>query len=806
MRQHRSVLFLYFLLGAYAVCAQATLLRETQVVLFGSEFSWGLVLACWLAGVAVGAQASGRLLTSTRRSWQAIAASSLAMPLLLAGAIVFLRGARLLLGTGPGEYIGPWGMLLVAAAATAPVSVWVGLAFPAASALLAGRYENTVERARSVGWVYLTEAAGSLVGGALFSLVFVTQLNPVSLVFCGGAVLAAATSYLIRERAWSGTAAGAALLWAAAAATVVLSGAASRLDEASVRLRWRSFAPGLELVDSKDSKYQNIAVGKVRDQFSLYTNGTVVSTWPDHSTLAIEAHLAACQHPAPRRMLVLGGGAEGILKELQLHRPERLDYVTLDRKVLELLLPRLAPADAAAVQGGQTHVHHTDARRFVKRAARAGAPGYDLVLLAGPEPGSALEARLYTAEFFAELSRAMSADGVVALSLTGSVGAWGPETAGYVGTVMTPLEHVFPEVLLTFGDPVWIFAAKQAGVVTGSGDVLAERYRARSISSPYFDPLWFEGASDLLDPEKRALARRALETQPPRHYNSDEKPVAPVYRLRLWLATIGAAHRGDLAPGVRRASVLSPLLRLEVGWVIAALVVCTALGAAVGLARGKGGLQRTALLWSVGTTGCAVMAVEIVLLYTFQVLYGYVYGMVGLVIGIFMFGLVLGSALMNRFLGTRTADRLRHPDSDAHSPRSGLRAMLVLDTSVTAFAIALLGALAFLRASSADLPVQITTFCLVAVVGVLGGLVFPLAASVRLGEGTSTARAAAAVDAADHVGGSLGALATGVALVPILGITGTCLAVAAMKALSALFVTGGIAAGPTAQATPVSAA
>jgi predicted membrane-bound spermidine synthase len=109
-----------------------------------------------------------------------------------------------------------------------------------------------------------------------------------------------------------------------------------------------------------------------------------------------------------------------------------------------------------------------------------------------------------------------------------------------------------------------------------------------------------------------------------------------------------------------------------------------------------------------------------------------------------------------------------------------------------------------LRKAEADLPVQLAVFCLVAVAGLLGGMVFPLAASVWLRDRVSTGRAAGAVAASDHIGGSLGALVTGLALVPILGITGTCLSAAAMKALSVLLVAGGMAAERSRPAATVS--
>ncbi len=768
MVPRRCIYFLYFLLGAYAVCAQATLLRETQVVLFGSELSWGLVFAFWLAGVAMGAQLTRPLLRSRGRELRVFAAANITMPLLLVVAVLFLRGARSLLGTDSGEHIGLGNMLLVSAATTLPVSLWIGLAFPAAAAMLGETSERAAEKARTVGFVYLAEATGSLVGGVLFSFVFVTRLNVFIFAFGGGAVIAVATANLVYRHTRSMVFSIPVYLWAAASAWLVLTG--------SVLIRWRSFAHGIELMAWDDSKHQNIAVGRLADQYSLYTNGTVAATWPDHSAHAIEAHFAACQHPRPDRMLVLGGGVEGILKELLRHDPEYLDYVTLDHKEHELVTTHLGASDRAAIEDVRTQVHLTDARRFVKHAAQWVESSYDLVILAAPEPTSALLARLYTEEFFVELSRIMSANGTLVFSLTGSVGAWGPEVSEYVGSVVTPLERVFPEVLLTFGDPVRIVAANQTDSMTDSGALLAERYRTRNVNSPFFSPLWFEGGSDLLDAAKRTLVREAIATQPPRHYNSDMKPVASLYQLKLWLAAGGSTHS-------RGAGIVSSVLEIRLWWVFAAIFTCMLIGMLGALGRGGRGVRQAALMWSVGTTGFAAMAIEITLLYTLQILYGYVYGLVGLAIGIFMFGLVLGAALMNKYLGAQ---------SPSQPPPQGFKILFALDISLAMFATTLPWVTGLLQAPALHDVAQMILFCLVGVTGVIGGLLFPLAAFVRLNDQASAAGAAAAVDTADHVGAAVGALVTGVVLVPVVGLAGTCLVVALMKVLSSLFVVGAV--------------
>ncbi len=791
MHIKRTVLLAYFILGAYAVCAQATLLRETQVLLFGSELSWGLVLACWLAGVAAGSHTGGRLVGRTRRPWLLFAASNVVMPLLMTADVVLLRGARHLMGSGPGEYVGVAGMLLVAALASVPVSFWVGLAFPTASALLGRSREDRIEKARSVGWVYLVESAGSLVGGALFSFVLVASVDAVSLMLGGGALLVAATALLVHRQAASRTTPLAVLVLAVLMVAGIFSGLTGELNRTSIERRWRSFAPGLELVSSVDSKYQNIAVGRLARQFSLYTNGTVAATWPDHTALAIEAHLAACEHPAPNRILVVGGGMEGLVKELMRHKPERLDYVTLDEKVMGLVRPLLPAPDRDALTSGLPHIHFTDARRFIKETARASAPRYDLIVLAAPEPASALEARLYTAEFFAELDRVLTADGVLVFSLTASVGYWGPEMSAYVGSILGPLEGVFPEILVTFGHPARIFAARRSGVLVDTGEDLARRYRSRQVESPYFDPLWFEGASDLLDPAKRSSVRQALRQQPPRFVNTDARPAAALYHMQMWIAIGRDVHRGEAAPAENRVDLLSVLLHVRFGWVVVGLVALTLLVGLAGFSRVGPSLQRTALLWSVGTTGLASMAVEIVLLYTFQVLYGYVYGMVGLVIGVFMFGLVVGSLIMNQALLSFARRRPGPAGREGGGP--GLWAVVGLDGGIMVFAAVLVPVLALLRGSAADWPVQVVIYLLVCVSGVLGGVIFPLASSVWLRDEVDTARAAGAVSAADHLGGSVGALVTGVVLVPVLGIGGTCIIIAMMKGLSGLLAAFGAA-------------
>jgi len=121
--------------GAQAIVTQTLLLREAVVLMYGSEFAWGVVLFAWLLGVAVGAKL-GAGLTSTRAgAGRADVGLVAVLTLLSLAACVDLwvfRGARAWLGVGPGELLPLPKIALAALLLVSPTSALVGLSFPLA--------------------------------------------------------------------------------------------------------------------------------------------------------------------------------------------------------------------------------------------------------------------------------------------------------------------------------------------------------------------------------------------------------------------------------------------------------------------------------------------------------------------------------------------------------------------------------------------------------------------------------------------------------------------------------------------------
>src|SRR5512147_963295 len=113
-RSHLGLRVLVLAWGIQAIVTQSLLVREALVLMYGSEFAWGLVLFAWLFGVAAGATIGGRIAGHLRRPDVALAAVLIALSVAACVELWIFRGARSWLGVEPGELL-PLGKTALAA-------------------------------------------------------------------------------------------------------------------------------------------------------------------------------------------------------------------------------------------------------------------------------------------------------------------------------------------------------------------------------------------------------------------------------------------------------------------------------------------------------------------------------------------------------------------------------------------------------------------------------------------------------------------------------------------------------------------
>ncbi|HEX7485787.1 MAG TPA: hypothetical protein VF332_06525 [Vicinamibacterales bacterium] len=710
---------LLFLVGLLAILCQIVLLRELNVAFYGVELVYGIALAGWMAGSAAGAAFVPRRIavTGARLAWL-LAIAAAALP----GQVALIRASRLMLGGIPGAFL-PFGQqLLVLAASVLPQSIVLGLAFRWAAQLAAAR-------GRPLARSYAVESVGAVVGALAATMAFALGMQTFTLAVLTAGVV---PTLLLAVRAMApGSTAQQGPLVLPAILLLVATAVAARLAPRVDLLMTGWSHPAV--IETRDSPYARVTATVSGSQTALFLDDVLVyeSETAQHEELA---HVAALQHPAPRRILLLGGSVEGLEHELRRHGPERFDVVELDRTYFDVADRRLQLRSTAVFD---------DPRDFLRRGAE-----YDLIVVAMPQPTSGQSNRFYTAEFFAECRQRMADGGVLGFRLVLPENLVTPLLALRTASVVAAARSVFPFVEVLQGSSALVLAS--AAPLPGSADVLIDRWHARGLATRLVTPAYLHY---LYENDRRAeMARlRTIGAVP----NSDARPVCYQFAAVNWLARF---YPGLLRvdPAIFATWVVG---RGDRGAVAACVIVLFA------LAR-RWPAARTALL--AGAAGFSGMLLESVLLLAYQARSGALYERLGILLMAFMAGLALGAWLGGRVIAL---------DRGLSVARRALVALFVTSSAIGA-------AIAMLVVSGAPMGLAVTGLLLFSVGALVAGI-FACVAALSHGEGGA---AIGRLYGADLAGGALGSLLASLVLVPMAGLVPTTWVVVGLSAIALLLV------------------
>jgi len=694
------------LIGCLTLLGQVTLLRELSVAFYGSELIYLLALGFWLLWTAAGAALGRRDSVPTPKHVRILLLLyAIALPALA----IFLRGARPLFAVVPGAYLSFDRQLIVMALALLPAGLLAGLLFQWAAKL-------AIERGRTLAGAYAVESAGAVLGGLAATLALRWGLSNLAALI--GASLGAALSVLaLREEERS-------RILDAAAAVLALLLVAGLWSAPDLDRRLSAWSHPL-LLATADTPYGRVTVTGAQGQVAVFSNDALA--FETQGTAAEEfVHLAALQHPAPERVLVLGGGTAGLTREARKHAPRVLDCVELDEVAYTSVVPHLSATDQRALSGPPLRLVNADPRRWLREARR-----YDLILLGGPQPESGQANRYYTQEFFALCALHLEDDGILAFRLSMSENFWAPQQLGRTASVVAALRASFPAGRVLPGAGGVLLAS--LGGLSADPERAIARLEARGIDTRLVSPGWLRHV--LAGERVRALAERLATMRVP--VNRDLQPICFAYTQRLWLANFFPVL-GQAAPGSLKRAARAAVFR----WYSWALVVLFFL-----LFRQREGRRRAAL---VGVAGLIGTVLEGVLILSYQVRSGVLYQDIGLLLTLFMFGLAVGA---------RALDVLARRTDDRGLPR-GLGAALLLGFAV------LSGLTAWLFQNYGALDLASTGLLLFAA-GFLVAAVFAYASLHRGGEQRVLV---SPLYAADLVGGCLGLLLGSLIVAPALGL------------------------------------
>ena len=161
----------------------------------------------------------------------------------------------------------------------------------------------------------------------------------------------------------------------------------------------------------EQSTYQRIEIYETERFGRLMTlDGLVMVTDRDNFVYhEMMSHPALYTHPDPKRVLIIGGGDCGTLREVLKHAGVALaEQVELDERVTRVA-EQFFPELTAANRDPRARLHFTDGIAWVAQAKPA---SYDVIIVDSTDPvGPA--AGLFSAEFYGNCARALTAEGVL---------------------------------------------------------------------------------------------------------------------------------------------------------------------------------------------------------------------------------------------------------------------------------------------------------------------------------------------------------------------------------------------------------
>jgi spermidine synthase len=556
--------------------------------------------------------------------------------------------------------------------------------------------------------VYAWESTGSIVGGILFNLVLIWFWESFD-----------------------------SLLFLALFSFVVLLFVALRLGKRSIGIGIFMVLAGLVIVyflyqpDLKSRKllykgqnisyykatpYGNIVVTETGDQKNFFENNILLFSSNQPIMNEESVHYTMLQHPDPRDVLMLSAGVPGMINEVLKYDIRRVDYVEINPWLIKSL-----QEFSEIYENPKVNVINLDAREYLETSSKK----YDVVLIGVPEPSTVQLNRFYTKEFYTALKHDLNEKGIMSFSISGSSNYLSEETLNLYSSLFKTLEKKFKNIIIIPGRNNYFMASD-----TNLTYDITGRIEKRKLNTQYVNRYYIQ--SDLLEKRGKGMVGQLNDKA---EINSDFKPYTYSLKIRQWLSHF--KFNFWLPLGVFAFIALYFLFYLHP------------------LNRG---------MFTAGFTGASL---EIVLLVSFQIMFGSVFQMVGVIITVFMAGLAFGTYYRQWIVSKLLISNFYK-----------------LKYSLAAYSLFI--PVLLLTLHSSDIPafiIQILFGIMMFIAAALVGMIFSMASKLRLKKPVFIA---SEIYSVDLIGAAIGSFVVSVYLIPWLGLLNVCFLIGGIIALETM--------------------
>jgi len=556
----------------------------------------------------------------------------------------------------------------------------------------------------TAGELYITDNIGDITGGALFSFILVYFFSPfkiIALASCLLILISLALIIFLRRY----------LLLLVAFLSVALFFAFAFEDRFELATLSKQYGPNI--VSYQESPYGRMVLTKEKGEYTFWESGTPIFSAFNITAAEEKVHYPLCQLDRIEDVLLVSGGMGETFDEILKYAPRRIDYIELDPALI-----KVASQFGLLSPKGKVNIIPADGRRYITDTNKR----YSAIILDLPEPDTFQINRFYTKEFFDKAKRILKKDGILSFSLIANPNYLSEVRVKKLSSIFNTVKRCFHNVLLIPGEEVYFLASN--GKLTPD---IPLRLKKKSITTAYIEGFYCGNVTQ----ERIESINGSIN--PDEFINTDFKPRVINIMFKEWFKKYGTSPHWFIVTLIGLLVIYLFLIRKE-----------------------------EYVLFS---TGFAAMGVEMLILFSFQVIYGYIYLRVGAIITCFLLGLLPGAVLGNRW-----KKRGKH----------------MLIRAEVGMILLLMTYLIWVTLYPSAIP-EYVLFLYGFTFSLLCGLQFPVAAE-KIGEEESPA---AGLFAADLVGAGAGTLAIGTLLIPLFGIQAAIIALILIKTASTMVILKG---------------
>ncbi len=550
--------------------------------------------------------------------------------------------------------------------------------------------------------IYIIDNLGDVAGGVLFSFVLVFLVTPLKAVFFANLPLLLTACLLLFHNVFRSKR----TIFLGTGMTLIILITGIFLEPASL------FPPSGKQVYYEESRYGRIEVQKDQEQFTLFVGGIPLFDTQNLSMAEETIHYPLAQLPRLRNILLISAEG-GMMTELEKYRPASIDYIELDPKVAEIefryKMIKQIPGLKVINQDGRAYLANSDEI-------------YDAIIVNLSEPDTYQINRFFTDRFFDLARRRLSRHGVLSFAMKGFENYLAEPQRQKLSSLYNTVKDYFKHVLLLPGQKIFFLCSSEPLDIDIPALLAQKNIPTLYIKGYYYGNLThdrIEYLNALIDP----LTPK----------NRDDHPQLMRLMFQQWFAKFSTS---------------------PTGFIVILTVLCV-----VYLIR------ISAEEFVLFSTGFTVMGSELLVIFAFQIFFGYIYFQIGLIVTVFLAGLLPGAWFGHRF-------------------RYRSKQTLLFADGLLIFLMGLL--IVVLKQESYHLSESFFLFYGF-LVSLICGFQFPVALYLRGGD----APAVTQTFSADLIGAAFGTLITSVVLIPYFGIIWAGAGLIGLKMLSLMIIFGG---------------